>query len=596
MRQRNWFIANLTILVCLSAWLLCSCSDDPQAKTVKHSKQKTYDALTQLDAKRDPNTANRYFQESLQSRPGGEAQDAATMASTNLLKTQTAKKIASYRITSLSLKAPLNSLADELKMLSDKTSQLQRTNNLLTLADDELLELQNVLAGQDNPDSLVAKCAAAKTQMEELTAKQNAYQKEYDSALAIKLDIENQAEQQLRLAESLKDADQKAAAEKKRFDLLSQRIQYDIQVQDAENKLGQVASQMAIVAPYLAQLEQDRRKTETRIEILKNSESRSHLLTLSQDLRKEIGQLQDAVVQRAAQLKIALDSNTSQFEERMAELAAITEQYQSVRSRQWAFLAAMSLGDAYASTASICAVRIMSLLDLGTQYEGLMLTYDAIVPDSVKKMSLLSSKADAALLQKANDSFDAADKAYLEAFDMADQNGRCVILKARLLTLKEKLLLSDRLDDFDAANKTQSAMDELTKSAPDICDQFALSTTSNLVAKGIGYIPSPQVNMAMIIESIQKEFAQWRSFRGSQQEAEVNKLASRIDQLKAEFPGDTQLAQFLDQESKAMEAARTRGFAAEAVAENGDPNAIGFNENSEPNGVDAGGGMMQPMM
>lgn len=586
----------MTILVCLSAWLLCGCSDDPQTKSVKDAKQKTYNALTQLDAKRDPNTASRIFQESLQSRPGSAVQDASTMASANLLKTQTAKKIASYRIASLALKTPLNALADELKTLSDKNAQLQRTNNLVTLADNELLELQKVLAGEQNPDSLVAKCTAAKTQMDELTTQQGAYQKEYDSALAAKLDLENQAQQQLRLAESLKDAGQKAAAEKKHFNLLSQRIQYDIQVQDAENKLGQVASQMAIVAPYLAQLEQDRQKTETKIELLKNSESRTHLLTLSQDLSKEIGQLQDAVVGRAAQLKNALDSNTTQFEDRMAELVSIAEQYQSVRGRQWAFLAAMSLGDAHASAGSICAVRIKSLLDLGAQYEGLMLTYDSIVPDSVKKLSLLSSKADAALLQKAAESFDAADKAYLEAFDMADKNGQCAILKARLLTLKEKLLLANRLTDFDDPSKIRSAMDELTKSAPELCDQFALSTTANIVAKGIDYIPSPQVNMAMIIEGIQKEFAQWRSFRGSQQETEVNKLTSRVEQLKTEFPGDTQLAQFLNQESKDMEAARTRGFAAEATAENGDPNAVGFDGTSEPNGINAGGEMMPPMM
>jgi hypothetical protein len=92
---------------------------------------------------------------------------------------------------------------------------------------------------------------------------------------------------------------------------------------------------------------------------------------------------------------------------------------------------------------------------------------------------------------------------------------------------------------------------------------FTQSATAMLRSTGLDYIPTLPVDSTMVLEGIKKDFVSWRRLRGTAAETEVERLLKHIDQLRKNYPGDEQISQFLNQEQKAIEEAKTKGFAEE---------------------------------
>jgi hypothetical protein len=222
---------------------------------------------------------------------------------------------------------------------------------------------------------------------------------------------------------------------------------------------------------------------------------------------------------------------------------------------------------------------------MGTRLEGILATYQTVVPEGIT--SPVASAPDATLVQKAMEAFELAQKAFDDAFAASGQlrtgtkEAELAALKAQMLTLKNKSRLADRLSDFDTAEKADAELEQLMQKAKEYGMMFNQSATAMLLTKGLDFIPTLPVDTAMILEGIKKEFIDWRRLRGPAQEEEVTKLLARIADLKLEYAGDNLIIPFLDQEQKAMEEQKAKGFTEEAAA-------------AEPNSLDAGAALMNP--
>ena len=542
------------------------CSEDPNDKAVRQLQQQTSETLDQFAKNRNPQTTRQQLEKTLsRSRVGGLSGDSALLAAADMQLAVAQQDRANLLVQTPILNKTLEAINQTLGQLSDNSAQAQRIQNLLALSDAEIAEMEKWIGSEPNALSLKGQIAQARTQEKQLLDKKEILQQEYQQNRDGMLSLETQAEEKLRQAQTA-TGDQKAELEKAGFDLKNRKKEYYLKAQQAENAIAQADSELAIVQPHLKRLGDNLRQAEEKLKNLKTAPSRDNLQKQQQELTTEINRQKEEVKQQINRLATQLAEHNKKFDAIIASVNEVIEKYQKINSRQLEPTVSISRGQAYALAGAIMAAKVYTASDLGWRLEGISRTYETVLPEGLS--APIASKPDAEAAKKAMEYFDWAAQEYEKAGASSGQlregvKAACAALKGQMLAVNSKIRMADKIGDFNTAEKAQTQLDKLTEKGKGYGALFSQSATPMLLSKGLDYIPTLPVDSTMVLEGIKKDFVSWRRLRGTAAETEVQRLLKHIDQLRKNYPGDEQISQFLNQEQKAIEEAKTKGFAEE---------------------------------
>jgi hypothetical protein len=557
--------------------LFGGCSEDPNDKALSQLQQQTSETLDQFSRDRNPQTAHDQLKSRSRGRISGLSADSAILAAANMQLAVSGQERADLLFLPPSLNRYTEAVNLTLQQLSDNSNQVQSIKNLLALSDAEISEMEKWVGSEPNATSLKGQIVLVRTQEKQLLDKKAILEQEYQQSREMTLNIETQAEEKLRQAQTA-TGNKKAELEKMGFDLKNQKKEYYLKTQQAQNDIDHLESQLAIVGPQLKRLEVNLQQAAEKLQTLQTAPSRTNLLKQQEELSAQINQQKDLLKQQMNRVVSQLAEYHKKADAIVTSVNEIIEQYQQVKSRQLDPTVSMSMGQAYAMAGSVLASKIQVTADLGWRTEGILRTYEAFVPKELS--SLISSKPDIEIAKKAMEYFDLASAQYEEAQSSAgqlrgnSQKAACSALKGQMLVIHGKIRLADRISDFDTAEKAQTQLNQLMEKSKEYGVLFSQSATAMLLSKGLDYIPQLPVDSEIVLESVKKDFSGWRALRGPEAQTEVERLLKHIDALQKDYPGNEQITQFLTQERQAMEEAKAKGFAEEPQPTAEDANSV----------------------
>ncbi|MEN6307286.1 MAG: hypothetical protein ABFD91_05970 [Anaerohalosphaeraceae bacterium] len=564
---------------------LISCKDNPEDAAAKKLQKSTTAALAQFSDDRDVQAAQKAMQAALaDTRPNGLGGGSSLFSAAGFQTTQAQMDQAELQIQTDSLNRAIETMNVKLEQLADLTAQSQRIQKLFALSDEEIADLQKWIGSEQEAASLKGKIVLAQAEEKQLVSQKSDLEKEFTENRDKMLALESQAEDLLRQANTA-SGQQKVDIEKSAYDLMEQKKPFTMKAQEAENALSRVNSQLSIIQPHIKRLQNDLQIAETKLQGLKASPTRENLRLQSEELAREVDTQTKALKEYLEGLTKQINDHIQKTDAVIASAQQAAETLSKISARQLEPNLSMSQGNTYSLIGSLYAQKVFYTTDMGVRIEGIMKTYEAVIPEGLT--APLSSKPDADVAKKGLEAYDLAKNAFDNALAASGQlrsgskEAELAALKGQMLTLKSKSRLADRLGDFDTAEKAAAELEQLMQKGKEYGMMFNQSATAMLLTKGLDYVPTLPVDTSMILEGIKKEFANWPRLRGPAQEEEVTKLIPRIAELKTEYAGDEQIIPFLDQEQQAIDEQKAKGFAEEALP-------------ADANSVDTGAAPMNP--
>lgn len=558
----------LTLLLGVAIAMFSGCKDNPHHAAVKKLQRNTVNVLETFSKDDDLAAANEQMRSILiDARGVGSDADASLLAAADLQATKAQQDRASLPLAMAEINRNTETIDRTLRQLADLTSQLGRTQQLVALVGAEIMELEKWIGSEQDANSLTSKIAVTQQEEKDLLTQKEALEKEFAENHGKMLAMESAADEKLRQAQRA-TGDPRVQLENAAFDLLAGKKDYTLKAQAAENSLSIVNSQLAIIQPHLQRLQDSLKTAETKLQALKNSPSHDALAAQQLQIATDIDTQKAALVTQVQAIKDQFTAHNSNIDAIIESADQAIGNYQRVNSRDLNYILSMVTGQTCHLTGSLYATKLYSTMDFESRLNGIFRAYEQVVPPAL--VSPADSEPNSQIIQKAFEYFDQAVSAYEEAYASSSMLGsdskaaELAALKGQILSLNDKIRLSDRVKDFATAEKTQAAMNAVLEKAKEFGIQFNQSATAMILTKGLDYVPQLPVDTAMIFEGIKKDFATWRQMNIAEMEAEINKLLPRIAELKAEYAGDQQIISFLNQEQTAMEEQQAKGFTEKA--------------------------------
>lgn len=240
--------------------------------------------------------------------------------------------------------------------------------------------------------------------------------------------------------------------------------------------------------------------------------------------------------------------------------------------------AKMRLASSYHSAAAVCSTFIRLRNDLADRIENLVESTDPSFVSILQSELAIRSELNGSYEQKTLEYFDQAIETYEQAVSRSGSLGgdaKCSLLKSELLALHSKMQLADLLGQYELANTTETAMEELIQKGTEMGVCFTQSEAMRVVKnEGLDYLPSIPLNMEVFIDGKIEELSAWKGLRLQEQEAEIDKNLQAIDDLIAQYGQD--VAGRLEPLRQEMLTAKERGFEEPAPgSDGGEPNSLG---------------------
>lgn len=585
MKRVKQITALYIIMSGLAAVLLSGCRDNPQDAAVKQLQRDTAAAIEQLTKDSDLSAANDHMRSILTgARTLGSKADASFLAAAAMQSAQAQVQRTSLPLNKATISEQIEYLVQNLKLLADLASQSQRTDSLIAMIDADAAALQKWIGSAQDPNTLKGKISLAQAQQQKLIEEKAPLEKNFSENQNKMLEIMNKADEMLRQAQRL-EGQQRLDMENSAFDLLKTKNDYSFKAQAAESELSVIDSQLAIVEPHLKRLEADLAATEAKLQTLKTSQTRESLAAQKLQIATDMDALKTAFMNRIGTVKSQFESHLSTIDEIIALTDDAINNYNRVQSRELEYILNMVTGQTYMLAGSLTASKIQYTMALSDRIDGIFTAYQSVLPENIANPAA-SDPNNQETVQKAYEYFGQAIEAYENASRMSNslrddsKGAELAAIEGQILTVNNKIRLADRINDVETSQKAQADLTALVGKAKELDPAFDQSTTAMLVTKGLDFVPRLPIDTSMIFESIKKEFGNWRQLPLSEMEAEINRLAKRVEELKTEYAGDEQIIPFLEQESAAMEEQKTKGFAEEAVpvdegVPSEDPNSMG---------------------
>lgn len=585
MRQRTWnYSFYLHFVFLLGGWsiLLTGCSDNPEAEAAKNVRNETSAALDNLRRDGEYKTAQDKVMATVQrNRASGLTRDGAVLASGVLALNRGIQEQSELGLLATPVRSGIGSLEKLLRRSEELMVEKSRIEVLLTSGEQEKADLQKMVeTGTDANPALNAVLADAQKEMDTLAAEKSGLQEELKQVQGTLDDYQQKADDLLRQAESAR-AEQRLTLQQQGYDMLKQRKQYGIQAQELENKIAVLDSRMALVQGQLDNLNQSVQQIKTRIDDIDQSEVRQSLNVQAQEIGTALGANQLQMTEVAQKISSDLKAYKDNVDRILAIYEEATGELQKVQSQDAKFAATIRLAEAAHQSALALAGQIRLQTELNERLVDLLQTTEPTLATGVQER-LPIGPLDAALKQKTMDLFATAFENYQQAYDMAGrlgQEAQCSLLKSHLLAMSQKMQLADRIGDFDLANQTETALNELIRKGTELGTCFTQSETMRVIQnEGLNYLPELPLNIEVLAEGLRTNFSAWKRLPINEQEQAVQANLQQIDALIAKY--GQELGTHLEPLRQEMIQAKERGFKEAAAPAPASPGAP-----AEPNSV-----------
>ena len=161
----------------LSCLWVTGCTDNPDAKAAKEMRNQTAEAVQASVTEKDYDAAQRKVMASLQkNRPQGLTKDAALLASGNLAMVKGQQMQADLAPKAVQLRTSTNHLEKILRDSEKFLLEKERNEMLLAVEDQESIELQKLLSGDDETEGLNNQLEQVNAQSQQLLSQKTSMQ------------------------------------------------------------------------------------------------------------------------------------------------------------------------------------------------------------------------------------------------------------------------------------------------------------------------------------------------------------------------------------------------------------------------------------
>jgi hypothetical protein len=408
-----------------------------------------------------------------------------------------------------------------------------------------------------------------------------AVQQEKDRIQIVLDDYQVRSEALLKKAD-LEKGDEKLSLKKQAYDLLLEGTDEYVQSQAAENKIGVLEGQLALVQTRVKSLEDNLQRTQAQVDALETAEARQTLKGQRTEIDTLLSDQQKSIYAYADTIKAGLDAYRQAAQEASDVLEKAAEHYQRVRSAEAGFSAAVRQGDSYAYAARVCAEQMIFSRGVAMRLSGIVASADETLTRGLAERLPLNADLDPEGLQKIMGLYDLAEKAYEDAFGQTRRSleygkaAACSVLSSHILAIRSKMQWADALAQYELAKQAHDRLQELKTQGEKFGSSFTLSETARLLDNGLDFVPALSVNVELYFEtSIRKQLGTWKQQATPElQAAAVEKNLIEMEALVKTY-GDEML-RLLEPLKQEMLAAKERGFVAvvSAATEAGEPNSV----------------------
>ena len=561
--------------------LLTGCSEDPDSASAREVRQVTLAALDN-SLKDQDFAAARGKVDRAKGRASGQSADTARLASGNLWLAQARQAQTQLDIKSLPLRSAVSAFE---KLLRDAESLLlekERIVALLAAEQKEMEELDVLLAGDGQAAGFNSRYAAAKSDLDKLNQEKKTVEAEMQQVQAVLDEYQSRANALQRKAE-LAQGDDRLELEKQSFAILKDRKEHYIEVQAAENQVAVLDGKIAQAQLKAEGLAQSIEQAKQRISAIETSPTAAALKQQLQQIDAELSTRQ----QRMGSIADDLRAGLKNYQEGALEVGGLFEnaaaEFEKIRGQDAQFSAALREADSYHGSALARASFIALGLDISERLQDLAGTADDKVISPVEQKLTIRPEADPAQASEALAFFDKAVEAYESASSKAarltgalpaeEKNQarevKSAVLKSQVLAVHNKMMLADRLQNFDQVDAASTKIKEIKEKGAELGVSFTQSETMKLIDSGINYAPSLPVNLSVYADDLKRKLSEWKRLPIAQQEAAVQENLKTIDEAVTRY-GDELSAQ-LEPLKQEMLAAQERGFK-ESAGGPSDPN------------------------
>jgi len=585
------FVAFITGLVII---ISVGCSDSGENKAVKELRNRTSEALAIAD-KGDFEKARKMIKTALGRvvGAGGAGVDAAFLASGTFALRQSnelGEKLDGH-VSAVEL------ILDEISQRAGKINSLiiekERLETLIKNNDEQLAQLGKLIDGQEAGTGLKAKLSAKQGELAALEREKSQFEQKVLAAAGSAAKLARRAKEMFSLAESA-DGDEKLRLLQEGYEFQRAQKPYHTAKQEAANGVALRESDISIVSKLAEELAGDLESARRQIEDIKNSHARGGLRSQLYDILPKISEHDKSIAWLIGDLK----GQRIDYNKTVGEVIVLIEEaagdYKKVKSRDSRLMAEAYLADCYRQIGSVASAGVAFEQNvsgrLGSVTES-MKDETQQNPDKTQQNMAKTQKSLAELssafagvvnseyVKTAKENFDLASEKYESLRKRAgrkDDTSTLDILTNYLVTLYGKMMLADRLGDYEAVDALLDKADEIIAEAREYDTGFVKTPVARLIIGTTDYIPQLPVDKTADYMRMRKQFQGWQKFPLEDREAEVRRLLDELDKLKESLASE-EFNEIVGPEEKKMRTALERGFDEETttmVFDLADPNYL----------------------
>lgn len=579
MQQRNlksFYICHLLIICSVVALVAAGCRDNPQDRAVKEVREQVRSALAETDKA----AASQQIQSALAAhRPGGLTQDSANLVAANLTLNQGLSLQAERTRMVRPIQRTVDAISGQLNRSQKLLLEQERTAGILATQDSEIEEFRLLLAGTEDASGLEARLEQARQHVNDLQSQRNTLAGELNAIQTVIDDTQARSEELLRQAD-LQEGQDKFELQKQAYELLLERKDDHVQLQDVENQIRVLDDRIALAESRVETLAEHVRHAEDELEALVTAESRQLLNTQIAEIDETLAGHRNRINTYAETVAAELEAYREMGREVLAFFDQAADKYRQVRPAG-SPIAAIRLADTLAYAARAFEEQVRFEHTLGLRLADIIDKADESLVDGLRQRVALRTDVDQQQLASIIDLFEQADQAYEAAMSqarrLADRGSEAAadVLLNRLLSLYHKMRLADAVGQYDLASEIHNRIDQLREEGAPFGDRFTRSEVVRLIDQGLDFAPALPVNVELYFEGIRQEFTAWRQLQDPDQQAEaVEQNLAQMDELVDTY--GEQMEELLAPLRREMLEARQRGFEPQPGAPVGvaDPNAL----------------------
>ncbi len=549
----------ICLIAAIAIIIAVGCSDNPQDKATKDLRAETQKALDIAYSEGNIEKARKLVKTALSRNAKSTATDPARLTLANLAYEQGQTVTSSLHDLKEPIDVALKNISLKATAVSGSLIELNRLDNLQQVTEMEIAELNKTLNGDSDNIGTKQQFRQAKADLSDLRKKVAGLEEMRRQAMTNVDQIELKADEKARQAE-LTTGDEKLTLKKQGYDLLLSKMEYTSIVQEANDKTQALQSEIAIVAPLMAQLETDIIKFQNKIKSIKNSPSNDQLKAQYKETTTGLKEHNADIISLIGSLQRALDSWDQGTEPALSLFEQAADNYKKVRARNISKIAKASLADSSFAIASVHLDTMKLNTHIALQLQTVASALDGSVASDLKRLSEICHENAAVAAEKTMQNFDLAIETYGKLTDGSGKDKfTCSVLKAHLLALYGKIQLAEDLGETDLAADAEEDAEQLFEKAAECDPEFDTSITARLFVGSEGFIPSLTIDSTTYYTGMKAQFQQWKALPLAEKEIEVNRLIEFIDAMTN--PRDPEeFERLIGPEKKLLREALAKGF------------------------------------